>query len=89
LLPAGELLGAVTPILGVTAGVCFAMAAAALLGWSVPSQWFAPLIVVGAVASIAVQVVWISPWAVLPLLLDAALLWAVFGMRLTVDALRG
>jgi len=89
LLPQGELLSALTPILGITSAICFLMAAAALLGWWVPSQWFPWLIVIGAVASIVLQVIWFSPWAVLPLLLDVVLLWAVFGMGVTVQQLRG
>jgi len=89
LLPAGDLLNTLTPILGVAAAVCFGLAAAALLHWFVPAQWFVWLIVAGAVCSIALQAVWISPWAVLPILVDAALVWAVFGMHITVPGLRG
>ncbi|RJQ56687.1 MAG: hypothetical protein C4521_00075 [Actinobacteria bacterium] len=89
LLPAGELLNALTPILGSTAAACFLLAAAALLGWLVPPNWFSWLIVAGAAASIALQVIWISPWAILPLLIDVALLWAVLGPGVTVESLRG
>jgi hypothetical protein len=89
LVPAGDLLNTLTPILGMTAGICFLLAAAALLGWWVPPAWFPWLVTVGAVTSIILHVVWISPWAVLPLIINGALLWAVFGMRLTVATLRG
>jgi hypothetical protein len=89
LLPAGDALNTLTPILGIVAAVCFLCAAAALLNWLVPAQWFTLLIIVAAVCSIALQVIWISPWAVLPLLVDAALLWTVFGMHLSVSSLRG
>jgi hypothetical protein len=41
------------------------------------------------VLSIVLQVIWLSGWAVLPLLVDAALLWVVFGQHVTVDSLRG
>lgn len=43
----------------------------------------------GAVLSIALQVIWLSGWAVLPLLVDVVLLRAVFGQPVTVDSLRG
>ncbi|MBM3470650.1 MAG: hypothetical protein FJX73_07660 [Armatimonadetes bacterium] len=89
LVPPGDLLNAVTPILGAVAGACLLMAGAALLGRWVPPNWFPWLVTLGAVASIVLQVIWISHWAVLPLLVDAALLWAVLGMRVTVAALRG
>lgn len=89
LLPQGDLLGAVTPILGAAAAACFLLATAALFGWLTPPQWFPWLIAAGAVLSICLQVIWISPWAVLPLLVDIALLYAVFGAGLTVERLRG
>jgi hypothetical protein len=88
-LLSGDALNTLTPILGIAAAVCFLLAAAALLHWLVPASWFTWLVVAGAVCSIALQVIWISPWAVLPLLVDAALLWAVFGAHLTVQSLRG
>jgi hypothetical protein len=68
-LAAGDLLNTLTPVLAVTSGICFLLAAAALLRWIVPGRWFQWLIVAGAILSIA-------------------LLWAVFGARLTVDGIR-
>jgi hypothetical protein len=65
-----------TPLLGIASAVLFVLAAGAVLGWVVPAQWAVGLLVAGAVCSVALQVVWISPWAVLPLVLDAVLLWA-------------
>jgi len=55
----------------------------------VPGQWFPWLIVAGAILSIVLQVIWFSGWAILPLLVDVALLWAVFGGHVTVGGLRG
>ena len=90
LLPAGGTRDTLTPILGITAAVCFLLAAAALLSWlGVPASWMPWLIGGGAVLSVVLQVAWLSGWAVLPLLVDAALLWAVFGMHVTVGSLRG
>jgi hypothetical protein len=89
LLPAGDLLNAVTPILAFASAACFLLAVAALLRWAVPEAWFPWLIVTGAVLSIVLQIIWFSGWAVLPLLVDGALLWAVFGQHVTVASLRG
>ncbi len=89
LIPPGDLLNTLTPILGIASAILFLMAAAALLRWIVPGIWFQWLIVAGAVLSIVLQVIWLSGWAILPLLVDVALLWAVFGQHVTVRSLRG
>jgi hypothetical protein len=88
LVPAGALRDTVTPLLGIAAGVCLLMAAAALLGWLVPGSWFVPLVVAGTACSIVLQVCWLSGWTVLPLVLDAVLLWIVVAGNATVSALR-
>ena len=59
-----------------------------MLHWLVPAPWFAGLVVAGAACSLVLQVVWISPWAVLPLLVDGALLWALLGMHVSAASLR-
>lgn len=89
LIPPGDLLNTLTPVLGVVSAVCFLLAAAALLRWLVPADWFGWLVVVGAVLSIVLQAVWFTGWAVLPLLIDGALLWMVLAQRVTVASLRG
>jgi hypothetical protein len=38
--------------------------------------------------SLVLQVVWISPWAILPLLVDGALLWALVSTHVSVVSLR-
>lgn len=88
LLPPGDALDTVTPLLGITSATGFLMAAAALVGWIVPAPWFPWLIVAGVVLSVPLHVIWFSGWAVLPLLVDAALLWLVLGMNVTVTSLR-
>lgn len=77
LLPAGGIRDAVTPLVGITAAVCLVLAAAALFGWVAPRSWFRGLVVAGTVLSIVLQVIWISGWAILPLAVNVALLWAV------------
>ena len=89
LLPPGDAVNTLTPVLAVASGLCFLLAAAALLRWGVPEAWFASSIVAGAVFSAGLQLIWFSSGAVLPLLVDAALLWAVFGQHLSVAVLRG
>ncbi|MGH8945582.1 MAG: hypothetical protein ACRDVL_05490 [Acidimicrobiia bacterium] len=89
LLPPGDALNTLTPILAGTSAACFLLAAAALLRWIVPGHWFSWLIVAGAVLSMVLQVIWFSGWAILPLLVNIALLWAVFGRHITVATLRG
>lgn len=89
LIPAGDLLNTFTPLLAIASATCFLMAAAALCRWMVPEAWFPWLVAAGAVFSIPLQVVWFSGYAILPLLVDAVLLWAVFGARIDVASLRG
>lgn len=88
LLPAGAIRGVLTPILGITAAVCLLLAACALLGWLVPVAWLRGLSVTGAAASIVLQVAWISGWAILPLAVDATILWLAAGQHLTCSGQR-
>ncbi|HEX6270547.1 MAG TPA: hypothetical protein VFZ43_09945 [Anaerolineales bacterium] len=83
------MLNTLTPILAITSAIFFLMAAAALLRRLVPGQWFRWLTVAGVVLSIVLQMIWLSGWAIFPLLVDIALLWAVFGQHVTVRSLRG
>jgi len=89
LLPPGDALNTLTPMLAIASAIFFLLAVAALLSWIVPQKWFRWLVVAGAVLSIVLQVIWFSGWAVFPLLVDVALLWAVFGQHVTVRSLRG
>ncbi len=88
-LLSGDALNTFTPILSITSAIFFLLAAAALLRWLVPEQWFPWLIVAGAVLSVVLQIIWFSGWAILPLIVDIALLWTVFGQHITVHSLRG
>jgi hypothetical protein len=88
LLPPGGAVDTLTPILGIASAVFFLLAAAALLHWLVPAGWLPGLVVAGAACSLVLQVVWISPWAALPLLVDGALLWALLSTHVSVVSLR-
>jgi hypothetical protein len=89
LIPRGDLLNTLTPVLGILSATCFVLAALALLRWGIPAHWFTWLIIVGAVSSLVLQVVWFTGWAVLPILVNIALLWAVVARNVTVGGLRG
>jgi hypothetical protein len=84
----GDLLNTVTPMLAVASALAFLLAAAVLLRWLAPRSWFGWLIIAGCVLSIALQVIWFTGWAILPILIDATLLWAIFRQQITVETLR-
>ena len=79
----------VTQLLSVVAGLCFLASVGAILGWLVPPVWFSPLIIAGAVASTLLFLLYIGINALVPLAIDAFLLWGVFGWHWTVATLRG
>jgi hypothetical protein len=89
LLPSGDLLNTLTPILAIGSATLFLLAAAALLRWVVAESWFPWLVVAGALLSIGLQVIWLSGWTILPLVVDVVLLWAILGQHVTVSNLRG
>ena len=79
----------VTPILAGLAGLGFLAGAAGLFGILVPASYW-PVIVIGAsVASLLLQILYIGPLAILPILVDLGLLWGVLLQHWTVAGLRG
>ena len=84
----GNALNTFTPILAIASAILFLMAAAALLRWMIPEQWFPWLIIVGAILSVVLQVIWFTGWAIFPLLVDVALLWSVLSQHITISNLR-
>jgi hypothetical protein len=84
----GDVLNTVTPILAIASAIFFLIAAAALLRWRVPGEWFPWLSVAGAALSILLQVIWFSGWAIFPLIVDIVLLWLILGQHVTVQSLR-
>ncbi len=81
--------GVVTPALAGIAGLCVLAATASLLGIVVPVNWWVPLVVAGALASIVLFVVYLGPLSIIPIALDLILLWGVALQHWTVAALRG
>lgn len=73
----------------IASGLCFLLAACALLGWVVPAAWFRGLVLGGILFSVPLHAIWLSGWALLPLLVDALLLWLLFGLGMTVATVRG
>ena len=79
----------VTQLLSVVAGLCFLASVMAILGWLIPPAWFVPLIIFGSVVSTLLFLLYIGINALVPLAIDAFLLWGVFGWHWTVATLRG
>lgn len=61
------------------ASLAFMTALAALFGFLVPTAVWAPAVVLGALASGMLFVLYIGRWALVPLAVDALLLWGVLG----------
>ena len=81
--------GIFRPLLAVIAGVCLLAAAAALFGLIVPEGWFMPLAIVGSAASILLYVLYLSVYSIIPIAIDAILLWGVLAQQWTAIGLRG
>ena len=90
--PSLDILGSatkpVTQLFSVVAGLCFLASVMAILGWLIPPAWFVPLIIFGTVVSTLLFLLYISINALVPLAIDAFLLWGVFGWHWTVATLR-
>lgn len=73
-------------VLVVVLALGYATAALAVLG-ALPAATFAPGVVVGSVASLALLLVFFHPWLVLGVAIDLVLLWAVLVARWTPASL--
>jgi hypothetical protein len=76
--------------------LCFLSAAIALgrLRWlpsflRPPGRWFRPLVLVGAGASALLFLLYLGPWSIVPLLIDAGLAWGVIARGWDVPSLAG
>jgi hypothetical protein len=78
-----------TPLLASLSGLAFLAAALSLFDRAVPAEWWLPLIVLATGVSILLHALYAGPWALLPLAVDALLLWGVLALHWSVPALRG
>ena len=86
----------VSGILARIAFLCFLSAVLALLRhrwlpgmFRPPGQWFGPLVLIGAAASALMFLVFLGPWSIVPLIIDAALAWGVLTKGWDVATLTG
>jgi len=79
----------ITQILSALAGICFLAAAVAHVGFLIPASWWAPLVIAGAAASAVLYILYFGVNAIIPLAVDALLLWGLCAPHWTVAALRG
>ena len=59
------------------ASLAFIIAIASLWGLVIPSEWWRPAAVIGAVSSIVLFALYLSPLSIIPLVVDLAVLWGV------------
>ena len=85
----GSLKGVLTPLFAAVAGAAFLCAFLSLFGWLVPAGWWTPLVLAGSLSSALLFLMYLGPMAILPLLVDMALLVGVLVLRWTVAGLRG
>ena len=70
-----------TFILLVMSGFAFLAASASMLGWLVPAALWPSLVMAGSFGSILLFLIYLNRYALLPLLVDAVLLWGVMAQQ--------
>jgi hypothetical protein len=81
--------GGLTVLFAGLAGLGFMAAALGLFWNGIPAGWWPVIVIVSAVASTLLYLLYFGVWALLPLALDLALLWGVLFRHWTVAGLRG
>jgi hypothetical protein len=71
------------------ASLAFIVATGALWGIVVPASWLQTSLVLGASASLVLFLVYMSPLALIPLLVDLAILWGVLSQGWSVATFAG
>jgi hypothetical protein len=79
----------VTPFLAGLSGLGFLLAALALFGVGISPELWTPVVIGSVILSVALHVLYFSPLALVPILVDLVLLWGTFGQQWTAVALRG
>ena len=67
-----------TPALAGLAGLAFLAAVLCVFGVVVPQGWLVPAVLVAVVCSALLHVLYAGPLSLLPIVVDAVLIWAVF-----------
>jgi predicted molibdopterin-dependent oxidoreductase YjgC len=55
----------------------------------IPAEWWGVLVAMAAVASLILNLLYLSPWVILPILIDLFLLWGIFVPHWSVASLHG
>ena len=71
------------------ASLALVIAIAGLWGIVIPADWWRPAAIVGALASMVLFSIYLSPMSIVPMLLDAAVLWGVIVSGWTTESLAG
>lgn len=79
----------ITPLLAGVAGLGFLGALLGLLKIWVPAAWWPYLVLVAAGASALLFLLYFGRWSLLPLAIDAVLVWGVLSQHWSVLSLRG
>ncbi len=71
------------------ASLSFIVGVAALWGIVVPASWWQPAVILGTCSSLLLFIVYASPLALIPLAVDAVVLWGVFTQGWSVATFAG
>jgi hypothetical protein len=71
------------------ASLALIVAIAGLWGIVIPADWWRPAAIVGALSSMVLFSIYLSPLSVIPMLVDAAVLWGVVVSGWTTESLTG
>ena len=71
------------------ASLAFLLALLSLWGFVIPADWRRPAAIVGSVASIVLFLIYIGPWAILPIAVDLFVLWGVYAQGWTQSTFAG
>jgi hypothetical protein len=84
------------PILARVSVLCFVSALLSLLrprwlprAFRPPARWFRSLVLTAAITSALLFLLYLGPWSILPLAIDAVLAWGLLAQGWSVESLRG
>lgn len=80
---------ALPTVLLTMSALCYLCAAASLLGWGIPAALWPTLVLAGGLGALALFLIFLNRYAILPLLVNLLLLWGVTAQHWTVMVVRG